>query len=275
MSVKSLYKKLKSNKYMLRIYFFVFIAFFILVTVFSAVMINNIGSIIIENENNNNQKILTQLKSNIEFMDNTIKNICSYLYSSNDVIFIMYDNNPDITELVVKINKLKKTLTSTNPFIHSLYIYNKNIDGFYSTYKGLYYNDPAVIEQIKSNNIPILKPIMRKIEQEYGDETNSKYVFTYFMRDSSKDNELNELLVVNVNPEWLIDNISSIYNNNPNKGEYILIYNDKGEYIGNEPYSFDFIQSMDEAYREYMTKSNEGRKDSEYVIKKVGNDDYI
>ncbi len=274
MRVLSLFNKLKNNKYMMRIYFIVLIAFFTLVTVFSAMMINNVGSIIIENESSNNQKILSQLKSNIEFMDNTIKDICKYLHNSNDVAYIMYDNSSDITGIVTRINRIKKTLTSTNPFIHSLYIYNKNVGGFYSTYNGLYYNDPVVTDHIKNNNIPILKPIMRKIEPEYKETQKSKYVFTYFMC-ASKDNLLNEMLVINVNPEWLIENISSIYNNNPNEGEYILIYNNNGEYIGNEPSSLEFSKSIDEAYWEYMDTPDEKKKDSGYIIKKVGNEKYI
>jgi len=266
----------KKNKYLMRIYFFAFIAFFLLVTMLSAAIYNKVESIIVEKENKNNGQLLSQLRYNLEFMDKTIKNLCSYLYFDDKSTYVMYNNDPDVVQTATIINNLKRSLSPTNPFVHSVYFYNKNNKTFYSTYKGMYYYDPILDEFLKQHEvIPQLKPIMRKIEPEYGRDSGYNYVFTYFMYEEFDKDSKEAIMVVNVKPEWLIENIMNIYSADRNNESNIFLFNNNGEYIGNKVDNKDFEKALKEAYNDYIVNAEENARFNKYMIKRIGGKDHM
>lgn len=247
---------LRSKKYLSRIYLLVATAMFFIVTIFSFFVYRNAELTVLQNQYESAEKVLYQVKYNINLMDEMVKNLCLTTYFNNDIKAIMSYNKEEMYDIISKINNLKTSVVDTNSFVHSIYIYNKNNKIYYSTYKNLYYNDTMLAKVIQSyGKIPKMKLIPRKIENnDSGNDKKYENVFSYFLYNSiDQNNQMDEALVINVKSEWLFNNIEMINMIDKQKQDKIYILSDKNEFIENGQGDSKFNKALKQLYSNHIT----------------------
>jgi hypothetical protein len=225
---------LKIKKYRTRIFLWVTSLMIILTTVFSTVIYLNVEKSILDNEYETNQKILNQMKYNIDYMDEMVKNLCLSTYYDEDVISLMNYSDDETYEQMSIVNKLSNSVVASNSYVHSIYIYNNRKKAFYSTYNSFNYEDTELVKLIDSyTSVPVLKPVFRRTETYHsGDVVKYSNVLTYFMYElTDSRNNMQGAVIVNIKLDWLINNIKAINMVNSKRQDKIFILDEKGEFI--------------------------------------------
>ncbi|HEY5584659.1 MAG TPA: AraC family transcriptional regulator [Ruminiclostridium sp.] len=275
---------LRQRTYLTKIYLWITSVVVLIITVFSTIVYFNVQNSVLDNEYKNAQKVLYQMKYNIDFVDKSINTICVSTYYDQDIKSLMNTNGEITFDLMETLNKLNNTTVQSNSFIQSIYIYNNNKKAYYSTYKSFSYEDEELKSLIKSmKDIPILKPIVRKCETY--DLGNSKIyynnVLTYFMyelKDSS--NNMYGAVIVNIKLDWLFDNINTINSIDGNKQGKIFILDNEDKYIqanlNTKPEDTEFQQSLKKAYNFQKSKEIDSATSKAGFFKaKVAGEDYL
>ncbi|WP_173218706.1 AraC family transcriptional regulator [Paenibacillus alba] len=230
MNIKSF---LGAKAYFIKMVLWISMAILILVVVLSTVVYINSQNLLVKNEYAANQKILFQVKYNMSFMDQTITNLSKFLYLNSDVTAIMYAKNEDMIEVSSHLTKVVSSVTSAIPYIHSVGIYNRNLDQTYSSGFPLFFKDQMLYEFINSDQaLPKLKPIFRDIKKLVNGVTEPEYVFSYFIYETPASGAKPDgVVVINVKPEWLLENINQINMIDKQKGDNVFILDQAGEYL--------------------------------------------
>ncbi|SEO72410.1 hypothetical protein [Paenibacillus sp. OV219] len=110
--------------------------------------------------------MLYQTQANIEYMNETVKQLISTIYFSAESDYLLHVKNLDnsIFDVNLTLNKLTSSVINNNPLIHSIYLYNGETKAFLSTYNGMFYQDDELLKTLKTyKDVPILQPISRKM----------------------------------------------------------------------------------------------------------------
>lgn len=257
----SIISRLKSKMYFNSIFLWVTGTIVIVVTIFSVVVYFNFDKTIMNREYQNNMKILSQIKYNIDTMNDMVKGICLSTFRSSDTVAIMYNKEDDdnLIDFIQSMDKLKNVV-QTNSFVKSIYIYNNKNKKYYSSYNSIYYNDVMLDELIENfKTVPKLTPILRKIKVE-GKNNQFEDVFTYFMYDGvDKNNIMDGSLIVNVNVSWVFDNFAAINGINEQNGDKIFLTDSQGNFIGKRSEDPILEESLKTEY-----ENQENNDDKEY-----------
>ena len=167
----------------------------------------------------------------------------------------MYLKDEDIYQNLMYLERIKKAQVGTSSFVHSLYIYNNYEKTYYSTINPVVHNDEYLNDIIKSyDKIPVLKPIMRKIETvESSGVTSTSNVLTYFYYElTDSENRMDGAVVVNVKTDWLFNSVRDINSMGGKNSDSIFIMDQNGEFINNSNSSSDFCNSLKTNFSAYM-----------------------
>jgi len=270
---------IKQRKYLSRIFLLVMSSILISICIFSIIINRKMESNLLRKEFDNNSKVLSQMEYNIDMMNKTISNLCLSIYSSADVVTMMYGKNNDIGDLALYINRLNSSILNVNDNIHSIYVYNNYEKVYYSTLNNL------VIDDIELNNTiniygkipPRLKPIPRKSPFVTGSSKDNSSVFSFFYYDALDGNKhMDGALVMNIKSGWIYNNIKIINTiGGKSKGE-VLILDDRENFIdfGGK----DGLSANQEFRQELMVeyKTNKGsHKDKGYYFSTIGKKTYL
>ncbi|MDG0814258.1 hypothetical protein [Cohnella rhizosphaerae] len=226
-------KRFGAKAYYIKMLLWIGVAILLIVVVLSAVVYFNARKLLVKNEYASNQKILYQVKYNMAFMDQSIASLCQSLYLNSDVAAVMYARQENMVEVANRLNKVTSAVTSANPYIHSLTIYNRNLDQTYNAGRPLFFEDKLLSALYDSDRLlPQMKPIFRNIEKLVNGKTEPEYVFSYVMYETSADDlKPDGVIIVNVRSKWLLDNINQINMIDERKGDSIFIMDQAGEYL--------------------------------------------
>lgn len=270
---------IKQRKYLSRIFLLVMSSILISVCIFSIIINRKMESNLLRKEFENNSKVLSQMEYNIDMMNKAISNLCLSIYSSADVVTMMYGKNNDIGDLALYINRLNSSILNVNDNIHSIYVYNNYEKVYYSTLNNLVIDD---IELKNTINIygkipPRLKPIPRKSPFVTGSSTDNSSVFSFFYYDAlDSSRQMDGALVMNVKSGWIYDNIKIINNiGGKSKGE-VLILDDREQFIdfgGKEGLSAN-QEIRQELIAEYRTNKG-GHGNKGYYFSTIGKMTYL
>lgn len=194
-------------------------------------------------QNNANIKILSQISFNVSFMTGILQNLTMSIYQdpyyfNNNLARILAGTTNDTIEANNKMRLLNTTVSST-PFLHSIMIYNGISGTTYSTYDNSGYLNTSItfqkpIEELITATLPKLQLIpvnFTKLILNPKSETTLQ-LFSFFMYDfSEQNNTINNALVMNVNPEWLINNIKALNETGGNQESTIIILDGNGNKI--------------------------------------------
>lgn len=228
----------KSKSYQNRIILWITASTTLIVIISTLVIYGTVHKIFLNKEYETNKEILGQMKYNTEFMDKTIANICFYMYTNTDSSFIMNSTSKeiDMNELSVRLGKVAGSAILSNNYIQSICIYNSFDEQYFYTGKPLFFDD-IHLKQIMSKypNVPKLKPILRKIKNDYGTKTNEEEVLTYILYETAgTPSKIDSAIIVNVRPEWLLDNLRIINMPKKSSNSSVYVMNEKGEFIGKQ-----------------------------------------
>lgn len=270
-------KVIRTTKYLNRIYIWITTTILLVLLIFSVIVYKNVEKTVLQNEYQSNQKFLYQVKYNIDYMDEMIKNFCISAYFNNDIVSLMSGKEIGFEDLVIKINRIKSSVVNYSSFVHSVYIYNNKNKSFYSTYKDMYYVDNELEKLIDSYKaVPKMRPVLRKIEaSDSTDGKKNEDVFTYFMFDrTDENNKMDGGLVVNIKPEWLFNNIKMISMIGRQSKDKVFILNDKKEFIDNNTGDEKFKINLKNIYDKHVNFMASGDKIG-FFTDKIGGKNYL
>lgn len=212
-------KLFRNKSYFTRMVLWISAAILAIVIVLAAVVYMKAQTVLVKKQSETDQSMLYQIRYNIELVNQTIANMSKALYVDQDVSAVMYAKSENMEDMATRLNKIYASITAANPFIHSVSIYNSSLRQYYSTGAPQFYQDGILEGLVRSGiSVPILKPVFRDIGKMVNERTEPENVFSYFVYDASAANTLPEgVIVVNVRPQWLLENIRQINGIHPDR----------------------------------------------------------
>ncbi|MBM7565922.1 helix-turn-helix domain-containing protein [Paenibacillus sacheonensis] len=269
----------KQRKFLRDMYKWISLAMLLPLTLFGIIAYYNSGQAVLGNEYQANKKILMQVKYNIDSMDDMILNSVFSIYNNPDVRAIMYNKDVEFADIYKSINTLRSSIVNTNPFIRSVYIYNSASKSYYTTLDELMFKDASLETLFQSGGeLPILKPVPRRIDYMSGDKKHTENVVSYFMYEFKDQGDTPAgALIFNANTTWLLENIANINAIDKEKQDKVMILDEKRGILGEDLDNPDpFLAKLRTAYEDYNAKQPEGAaKDTGYYIAKVDGKKYL
>ncbi|RED54411.1 AraC family transcriptional regulator [Cohnella lupini] len=266
-------KRFGVKGYYVKMVLWISIAILLIIIALSAVVYANTQKLLVKNEYASNQKILYQVKYNMAFMDDAISSLCKTLYLNSDVGAVMYAKQEDMVDVANRLNKVTSSITSTNPYIHSLTIYNRNLDQTYNAGSPLFFEDQLVdaLYQSEKQQPPKMKPIFRDIRKLVNGESKPENVFSYLMYETSADDlKPDGVIVINVRAEWLLDNIRQINMIDNRKGDNIFLLDQSGEYLADGADDNEMMRWLKSDFSAYKASHPNGDTDGFFQSKHGG-----
>ena len=242
-----------NRSYLNKIALFLMVGVLLLITIFAAILYFFIEDLVVRIEGESNRNLMNQVQYNVRFIGQTIKNSCEQLYLNSDVAYIMNFGTAEdeFEDGMIRMNLVWKSVKDSNPFIHSVFIYNHQNQRFYSTYNGMLFEDENLQRFIQDAKIlPRMVPVFRKIEGRGVDTNSSESVMSYFVFDTfDRVSGMKNGLVVNVKLQWLLDNLNEVNLNTKDKKGRLMLMDSSGEFIEQNP-NDPFISQLKAAFQQ-------------------------
>jgi|GEM_PF-1244812 len=285
-----LFRWYRSNKYLLRISLAVSILALLLLTVFSVVIFYSSENIILNMQQNYEKKVLAQMNYNLTYMNKNARDLGWSLYFDNDLIPLIIGTEMDNYEIFRKKAKMD-TFAKYTPFLHSIVIYNSKIDKF------LWGGDSSLQDQ-QLSYYTHMRGILQGTEDGAADETSvlgshhqmlpmslkgdgNIDVFSMIFCEGQSCNEGQSALILNLNTNWLFENIQVMNFLSENENERIIVMDGQGSVVssnqqvpmnqdlktaikryaqaaGNEPSSFSFGAGSEKKIVNFLNTSING-----------------
>ena len=265
------------RKYLWTISLWFSISFFSLTLLSLFFVYHNIEKVAIQNELINNQRFLKQIMFNIEFMDTTVKKLCLGVYANLDAQDIMTrkHSDPDILDVIQKMNNITSSIMPINSYIDSIYIYNKEDNIYYTNRGSLLFNDILLKEYINDTQkaektIPQLKPVSRNIRIISGEKNKEVNVLSYFLFNGTSEGIINGGIILNVKPDWIMNSIKKI-SLEKSENDFVYMIDGKGDFIGESDISENLLTYLEDVYITYRDSQSEEKKIFGLVEKIINN----
>ncbi|CAN7622658.1 AraC family transcriptional regulator [Paenibacillus sp. LjRoot153] len=212
----------KSRKYLLKLLLSITVLMVVFLSVSTTLLFYNSDKAMLQMQQQADLKVLSQIKYNIDYMHDTVKNIAVSTFFDPDVIYLSNINVMNMGELAQKLNRLEKTVSNSS-FLQNITIYNAKTSCYYSTLSSLNCQDDGmngVIDQFihSHKNIPVLTFVPL-----YSDKMPFPSL-AMFMYDNASESKL----VVTIKPSWLFDNLANMNKTSEGIGGSIFITDKSG-----------------------------------------------
>lgn len=229
-----LWRIVQEKKYLLRIFLWINGIILLILLSFSSLIYVNVERNVFQSEYEGSQKVLSQMKYNIDYLDTMISKLTFSTYGNNDVKALMYLNDEETYDHMNTINKLNATVVANYPFVQSVYVYNNHKKMYYSTFGDLYHKDAELDKVLAENpHITPLKAIVRKM-QTGGSSASPTYdtVLSYVMFENvDEKGVMDGAIILNVKLDWLVDNIRTINQFDSRTQSDLYILDNKNQFI--------------------------------------------
>lgn len=255
-----------TKTYFAKMVLFVSVSIILVVIVLSTVVYINAQNLLTKNEYEANQKIIYQVKYNIALMDESVINICKYLYVNNDVTSIMLSEHEDMMDVSIRLNKMLDSVMLSNPYIHSITVYNQRLNEAYTIGAPSFAQDPIISETLEEKStVPILKPIIRNYNKVMNKTNEPERIFSYVMYDAATIQKKNSgIVIVNVKPEWLLKNVRQINMIDPSKGDKLFVMDGQGEFLDDQTLEPAMMKWAKESYTAFTSGRPQGDKEGDF-----------
>ena len=241
---------------------FLYIAILVLVIILtlSFVFYFNFENVGLKMQYEANKNILSEISYSATYLDDTARNTAAYIYSNTDYSVLRYGrytSSEDAYQVITGLEAL--AIQSSN--VHSIYIYNREINTFYSTWWRFYsssddFIDSDIADIIKNNKIPggetfTSTPLLRKIPVDFDNSPDRKYmnVLTYIMADYSLDSkEILSAIIINLSSQYLDGLINTLNTKGALTGGDTTIINSSGYVIASSNSSTAFSDLKTKTY---------------------------
>ncbi len=233
-----------SKRYLLKITLSVTIFSLLILSVYSITQYYSVNGIVMDMQRDNNRKVLSQINFNLSYMSEITRNMGISLLYDNDLIQLMNGSNLDSYE----VNKIREKILNMawySSFLHSIVVYygrsdqviwggNTNLqdpDYVYHANLRKLLNDPRQIRNMK------LMPMSL-----HQDGRTDIFSAVYFNGITYREGQ--SVIALNLNTQWLFDNIEIINNLSGQDNERIFVMDDRGSIISPDPeYRLDAAMS--------------------------------
>lgn len=221
----------KSKKYLLRILLSISLIIVLILLFSSSVLHYSSESRVLQMQEEANRKVMNQISRNLSYMNEIINNLAVTLYSDIEIMPLML--NPKTMDEIRSTLRLQKTFISSS-FLHSILIYNGHNGKTYSAGQLSHSTgDNPVIDQIRTLLASEEKlPRMQLIPMSFSGQPHSVDFFSFIMYESFYDTNDNEsVLVLNIEPQWIFDNLKIINDFAAPDQSSVFIIDDSGQII--------------------------------------------
>ena len=163
--------------------------------------------VVLNANRNANERVLDQIDYNIESMNELFRSLTISIYLDPEIVPLMTQPELRILDIYPRLQKLNR-LADANPYVHSIVVYNPHDDALHATSRLQHRSEllSRVASRIHDSVVPnlALTPIRNS-----GGAENVRF-FSYVLRGSVFGGERNHIVVLNVEPRWLLDNIRAL-----------------------------------------------------------------
>lgn len=207
-----------------------------------------------------NAKVIKQISYSANYMNETVKNFGISVFTDKQTAALMYEDKSDFNQLYYESNRLND-LVQSNLYVHSLYIYNKKLGRYVSTWQmPVFEGEPIAdmdLPQImkQASDYPKMKPIARKarIQQTASQLPPETNLYTYVLYDFPSPETVEGAVVVNVKVDYLRDIILSLSADLTISGGNTLIIDSNGVVMNDSnPNDSQFMKNI--ADRSYVQR---------------------
>ncbi|WP_240420604.1 AraC family transcriptional regulator [Paenibacillus periandrae] len=253
----------RSRTYFIRILFTVTLLLALFLLIFSSVLYTYSKNMALELQQEANRKVLNQINYNIDNLNETLRSLATTAFNDRDVTALMNTREIEVFELYNKLYKLD-IFVSSNPFIHSIWIYNAFNGCYYTT--GLA-SMVSCLEPDNRSTGNLLKPYIVRSSQlpkftllpiMNGNAEDKQKLFAYMTYNKLGDYTPQEsVLMLAIKGDWFYDNIRRLNELGENSLGDLFILDANGNYFSpaNEAPLTDEI-------RKEMTESIQSATDS-------------
>lgn len=243
----------KVPKTLARIFLSIAISMMALIIVIANILYINYDKIGIKTAYDFNIKYLRQVSHNITYINDFVKRYCVAQFNSPDMQKFIYSREMGdelYFDFIRSIGELQNS-TLVYPMIHTVVVYNGFQDKVYSTSSMEGALDKELNDIFKQPaKVPVLQPIPRIITTDiYSRDQNSPQksikLLTFFMTEyESSYNLFKSAFAVNVNTEWIFNNLKSEITNESK----LMLVDYNGIIIADESNSIRPFEQIDEQY---------------------------
>jgi len=221
----------RKRRYLASIYLWIGLAMALMLALFALLSVSAVRGTVRDSLLESDRKLFAQIRYQIVTMDTILRNLDKGIFTSADAGYLMYAPDPDVFEATIRLARMKRSILSVYPFVHSFHVYNRKADLLYSSYSGMYTPDAFLQDLVRSGApIPILVPLYRLYDnQSLNPATRYDRVFTYAIHDSGVGDETPQGAVfLNIREEWVLDTLRQIEGVAPESGERTLLLDAAG-----------------------------------------------
>ena len=170
--------------------------------------------------------------SSMYYLTSSISNIISQLSFNNRVRNMMYSIGNHTALDLYNAQKELSAFALSSSLVNSIYIYNKTLGGFVTSYSDLglistdAFFDQDILQYLRETDVAQkLTPIPREITvpMEAFDQTHNASLLTYIYYETLIDDQIHEAIIINVNQSYL-SNLLDGLNENTESVKYIVDY---------------------------------------------------
>ena len=278
MKIDSIRSFIFKKKYQSRIVLFIMVSVFILMTIFSYILYFSVEKIVLSNDYSSNKKLLHQMKYNIEYLDEVIRNLSLSIYLNKDVKTLIMQKEIGLYELFTSRYNIIANIVNTNPFIHSVSIYNGSNRTCYTTDTTTLFEDPSIEDFLRSHeDLPQLKPITRRVRRMDADSENeTEVVFSYFLYQSPDGNKtFNSAVIINVKLDWILNNINMLNKDDNNRNNAIYVIDSQGAFLPENPENPELKLGAARFYQNNLQKLNSSQDRVDFLVQKIDSKEYV
>lgn len=256
----------KSRKYLIQLLLSITALMVVFLSVSTTLIYYNSDKTMLQMQQQADLKVLTQIKYNIDYMNETVKNLAVSTYFDPDVIYLSNIAVMDKGELADKLNRLWKTVSNSS-FLQSITIYNAKTGCYYSTVSSLNCQDDGMnglIDTYVHSQTIIPKLTFIPIAKDKA----ATPIFAMFLYDSMSGSKL----ILTVNQSWLFDNIDSINKLSVEQRGAIFITDMEGIPLMTQPTG---IHTSSAAFEQVIREKVKTGVTQDYSVQGIGADKSI
>lgn len=148
------------------------------------------------------------VENNIFQSSTSIREFVKYLYSKDAFKSIIVDDNENMEEISLSINKALTETSIVMPYIHSIQFYNGITDKMYYTGRGSLADAEREKREIRElkNSSSSFDSVLRSVNIHRGNSNVNQNVISYFMYSEIENNSF---IVFNIDISWIYDCIKT------------------------------------------------------------------
>ncbi|MFS0725267.1 helix-turn-helix transcriptional regulator [Paenibacillus sp. 1P07SE] len=264
------------RKYLQRIFFYfnLSMAGLLLITALSFYLFSR--ETVLETQREANQKVLSQIKHNINYIHDIVRNLGIVASLDQSIIYLMNASEPDP---VMKFQTLRKldTLADSTSFVDSIVVYSASAGQFYSGGSGVWSRQhwPELQSRLLERLGPSDAGSLAQLIPLKLDESQSHVdLFSYIVVENyPAGGELPNSVIVNIRPQWIFENIMQLDNMTDARNGMVLV-DEQGHVLQSDAMAALPSSSL-EAYLASEARAAGGGGAEEFAIRKIGGEPYV